>query len=80
MGGRSVRRALEVAAKERRYVRVVRSITKATRVQGFVVGVGPKWVCLFQSVDGHPDGWVWVRLADVTDVITLPRRYDRLTA
>lgn len=63
------RRELESALEERALVRILRRPKHSYRVDGFVVGLGSKWVLVAQTMDGgYFDGYVAFRLRDVTSV------------
>lgn len=60
--------ALRRAQKEAAYVRVARVTPDASRVDGFVVGVGRRWVMVATDLDYLPDGCSCFRLRDVERV------------
>jgi hypothetical protein len=64
-----VRSDLEKAARKSTLVRLVRTIRRSDRLDGFVVGVGRDWV-LMASLDPsiHLDGHTAVRIRDVSKV------------
>jgi hypothetical protein len=66
---RNVRADLEAAATAQSLVRVVRSIRCSDELEGFVVGLGVKWL-LLALLDGniYLNGFVALRLRDVTKV------------
>jgi len=63
---KSIVRELSAVAGTEELVRVHRNIPKADRVEGFVVGIGERWVLLnlFDS-DMFLDGYVALRLNDI---------------
>ncbi|WP_068201991.1 hypothetical protein [Isoptericola dokdonensis] len=68
-----VRARLERAKDDRLMVGVRRWIRRADRVEGFVVGIGARWVALAE-VDGSVrfDGWTLLRLEDIQAVTVDP--------
>ena len=65
----SIREKLERALGTQTLVRIDRKPKTADHYDGFVVGVGTKWLLLRREVDGgHPDGFIAVRLRDVKRV------------
>ena len=66
---REVREKLAAAAKSQTLVRIERRPRRGDRVDGFVVGVGSKWVLVATTMDGgYFDGCAAIRLRDVTRV------------
>lgn len=64
---------LERALADRLLVRVRRSIPDADVLDGFVVGIGRKWVALARLSDRvELDGWTLLRLSDVHSVKITP--------
>ncbi|MGW0562717.1 hypothetical protein ACWDZ4_19365 [Streptomyces sp. NPDC003016] len=49
-------------------VRIHRSIRRADRIEGFVVGTTPAWTLLASCSDVQLDGWAAVRTPDITKV------------
>lgn len=70
---KSVRARLERARAEALPVRLRRWIPEADRVDGFVVGIGRRWVVLAKlSGRADIDGWTFVRVKDVQSVTIEP--------
>ena len=64
-----VRKDLETAARESTLVRVTRTIRRCDKLDGFVVGIGRKWVQLaLLDPNIYLDGHAAVRVKDVTKV------------
>lgn len=66
------REPLERMRDEHRLVRVVRFIAGADRLDGYVVGVGQRWVLLAECRELTVDGFTAVRLRDLRSVVTAP--------
>jgi hypothetical protein len=49
-------------------VRIERSIVGADPVLGYVIAVGSQWTLLSAFSAGSPNGWILLRIADVTSV------------
>jgi hypothetical protein len=68
-GGPDVVADLDRAAQEQTLVRVIRTIRRSDKLDGFVVGVGQAWVLLaLLDPNINLNGYVAVRLADVSKV------------
>jgi hypothetical protein len=66
---KSIRERLELALREQFPVRVFRWIPDAYAPQGFVVGLGTKWVAIAWLSDALvQEGWELVRLKDIQSV------------
>ncbi|MFC8597789.1 hypothetical protein [Isoptericola sp. NPDC057191] len=76
---RAVRERLERASQERLAVGVRRWIRGADHIEGFVVGVGARWVALAQLDDRVSlDGWTLLRLKDI-QAVTVEPDHDSFT-
>ncbi|GAB3679027.1 hypothetical protein [Angustibacter aerolatus] len=65
----TVRRRLQRAARKHTLVRVRRWTPESDRITGYVVGVGSAWFVLAVQTDGsRPDGWIALRVRDVSSV------------
>jgi hypothetical protein len=62
MGMKRNRKELSAALHSGEPVRVHRSLWKADRLAGFVVGLGPNWVAIHELDDVVLNGWYLVRL------------------
>lgn len=70
---KSVVAKLERAQQDRLLVRIRRWIPESSSVEGFVVGVGRRWVVLAQLSDRIAlDGWSLLRLKDIQAVKVNP--------
>lgn len=62
-------KGLRRAKKAQGLARIDRSPRNAHRIVGFVVGVGKKWAIVAATADGgHFDGYVAIRVKDITNV------------
>ncbi|RHA40985.1 hypothetical protein [Cellulomonas rhizosphaerae] len=65
----TVRRKLEASFGTQSLVRIERRPKRADRVDGFVVGLGRKWVLVAATMDGgYFDGFVAIRIRDIARV------------
>ena len=67
MASRSKRRArfLRRALKLHDCIRVERRSRRADRIEGYVIGIGRRWVRFAVPTDGSPDGFVALRIRDL---------------
>ena len=68
MGKKANRKALDAVLWSGEPVRLHRSLWKADRLDGFVVGLGPQWVALHLVDEVVLDGWSIVRLDSIARV------------
>ena len=69
---KSVLARLERARDEQLFVSVRRWIPDSERVDGFVLALGEKWVCLASLGGVRLDGWCLLRLKDIQAVFIDP--------
>jgi hypothetical protein len=69
---------LESALVKRKFVRIVRVMDGADRLDGYVVAIGDDWV-LLRGMDNDlsVDGWSAVRIRDIHSIDSLSRREHR---
>ena len=64
---------LERAQEQRLFISVRRWIPNSDRIDGFVVGIGAKWVAIANLGSGiHLDGWCLLRIKDIQSVYFEP--------
>lgn len=71
------RRILTTAMNRTHPVRITRSIKGSGYVEGYVVGIGRRWVQVWVDDDNRQDGWDLVRFRDISAVQPLRGRSAR---
>ena len=75
---RRLSKNLRLAQGRRDCLRVIRTIEKAERVDGYLVAVGKRWLLLFTQREGDPSGYVALPLRTLRRISRAPgRRFVR---